>query len=334
MKKKIDITVCILNYNNGEITKKCIQSLHDLTAGVSLEIIVVDNKSTDNSLEILNKINDIILIKAEYNCGFSMGCNLALRKASGKYSILLNNDTILKNNALKILFDFIELHPNAGAIGPQLYYFNNKKQFSYGPFRSVFERMKWEFGPELRRLISLIIPKIGIKKKEPEKQQEVKNYKIIGRPRGCAFMVKTSNMKKVGYLDEQFFIYCEETDWALRFLNKGFDNYFVGDAEIYHHWGLSTSVDKGLFDLIHTSSYYKYHKKHHGYKAEILLRCSFIFGASLNFLLFLIALFNKKLDKIDEFKKFKVKINKGFMFYEPIPEDTKKYLLQENKNFN
>ena len=334
MKKSIDITVCILNYNRGEITKKCIDSIRDLTVGVSLEIIVVDNKSTDNSLGILRKINDITLIKAKYNCGFSRGNNLALREARGKYSILLNNDTILKNNALKILFNFMEYHPNAGAIGPQLYYFNNKKQFSYGPFRGVFERMKWEFGPELRRLISLFVPKLATKNEKAKEVKELKKFKIIGRPRGCAFMVKTSNLKKVGYLDEQFFIYTEETDLALRFLNEGFDNYFVGDAEIYHHWGLTTSDDLNLFDLIHASSNYKYYKKHYGFKAEILLRCSFILGASVNLLLFLIALFSNKVDKISEFKKFKTKIIKGFMFYEPIPEDTKKYLLQENKNFN
>ena len=168
---KIDISVCILNYNNGEVTKKCIESIRNITTGVSIEIIVVDNKSTDNSLEILDEIKSITLIKADYNCGFSRGNNLALRIAKGKYSILLNYDTILKNNALKILFDFIEAHPNAGAIGPQLYFFNNKKQFSYAPFRSLTQRMKWEFGPELKKLVALINPKIFEKKNIQNKKK-------------------------------------------------------------------------------------------------------------------------------------------------------------------
>ena len=334
MKKKIDITICVLNYNCGEMTRRCLESIRNLTVDVSLEIIVVDNKSTDNSISILSKLNNITLIQAEYNCGFSRGNNIALKKASGKYCILLNPDTILKNNALKVLFDFMELHPNAGAIGPQIYYLNNEKQFSYGPFRGIFERMRWEFGPELKRLMPLIFSKKGIKKKEEKQDIELKNYKIIGRPRGCAFMIKTSNIKKIGYLDEQFFMYTEETDWALRFFNSGFDNYFVGDAEIYHYWGTSTSINPDFFDLVHTSSYFKYYKKHYGFKAVMLLRLSFIFGAFLNLLLFLISLFNNKINKVDEINKFKNKIKKSFMFYDPLPEDTKKYLLKKNKKFN
>lgn len=333
MKKNIDLTVCIVNYNGGETTKKCIESIYKITSGVTIEILVVDNKSTDNSLDMLNNINNITLIKADYNCGFSRANNLALRKAKGKYCILLNNDTALKNNAFKILFDFMELHPNAGAIGPQLYYLNNKKQFSYGPFRNLFERMIWEFGPEIKRLVSLFYPKILKKNKETEKREEGKNYKITGRPRGCAFMFKKSNLDEVGYLDEQFFMYTEETDLALRFYKKGFDNYFVGDAEIYHHWGKSTNVDPSFFDLVHASSYYKFYKKHYGYKAKVLLRCSYIFGGFLNFFLFLTAIFSKKINKIDEYYKFKTKIKKGFMLNEPLPKDTKIYLAKQCKKF-
>ena len=72
---------------------------------------------------MLETIKDIEVIKSDYNSGFSRGNNLALKKAKGKYSILLNNDTELKNNALKILYNFMESHPNAGAVGPQLFSF-------------------------------------------------------------------------------------------------------------------------------------------------------------------------------------------------------------------
>lgn len=330
MKKKVDITISILNYNCADKTIRCIESIRDLTIGISFEIIVVDNKSTDDSFSKLQKINNISLIEAEYNCGFSRGNNLALRRAKGKYCILLNPDTILKNNALKILFDFMELHPNAGAIGPQLYSLNNEKQFSYGIFRSLFHRMRWEFIPELKRLIYLK----SEKKKETKQKSEKKNYKIIGRPRGCAFMIKTSNLYKVGYLDERFFMYNEETDWALRFINFGFDNYFIGDAEIYHEWGVTTSDNKNFFDLVHTSSYYKYYSKYYGYKAEILLRLSFMFGAFLNLLLIIISPLINKISPTYEFEQFKNKIKKSLMFYDPLPEDTKKYLFKKNKKFN
>ena len=327
----IDITVCILNYNAGQMTKKCIDSILSNTNDIKIEIIVVDNKSTDESLQILEIIKDIEVIKSDYNSGFSRGNNLALKKAKGKYSILLNNDTELKNNALKILYNFMESHPNAGAVGPQLFFFSGEKQYSYGPFRSAFHRSSWEFFPELSKLKSFFYnTKVKTKKKGSDAKN--KNYKIIGRPRGCAFMVKSENIKRVGYLDERFFMYNEETDWAFRFMNAGFDNYFVGDAEVYHHWAGSSSGNDHFFELVHTSSYYKYYRKHSGLKGEYLLRISFIIGAFLNILLFILNLKNDIKERL-YLKQFKDKITKGFLYYDPLPNDTKIYLSKNNLKF-
>src|SRR5690606_10621013 len=106
--------------------------------------------------------------------------------------------------------------------------------------------------------------------------------KIVGRPRGCAFMVNMKHVKKIGLLDERFFIYTEETDWALRFHHAGFDNFVVKDAHILHHWAKTTSSQPTLFDLIHTSSYYKYFRKHFGLSGWLRIRMGFLFGALLN----------------------------------------------------
>jgi len=314
------------------MTKKCIDSIINKTSDIKVEIIVVDNKSTDDSLQILEKIKDINLIKSDYNSGFSRGNNLALKRAKGKYCILLNNDTELKNNAFKILYNFMESHPNAGAVGPQLFFFSGEKQYSYGPFRSVYHRSSWEFIPELTKLKSYFY-NTDVKSYKEKTKPKINNYKIVGRPRGCAFMVKTENIKSVGNLDERFFMYNEETDWALRFMKEGFDNYFVGDAEIYHHWAGTSSGNNKFFNLVHTSSYYKYYKKHSGIKGEYILRISFILGAFLNILLFLLNLKNDFNDKF-YIKQFKDKVEKGFLFNDPLPDDTKAYLNKNNLNFN
>ena len=314
------------------MTKRCIDSILENTYDISIEIIVVDNKSTDKSLQILEKIKGVEVIKSDYNSGFSRGNNLALKRARGKYSILLNNDTELKNNALKILHDFMESHPNAGAVGPQLFFFSGEKQYSYGPFRSAYHRSCWEFIPELTILKSFLCKNDIIPGRSKSNKND-KNYKILGRPRGCAFMVKTENIKKVGYLDERFFMYNEETDWALRFMNAGYDNYFVGEAEIYHHWAGSSSGNNQFFELVHTSSYYKYYRKHAGIKGEYLLRVSFILGAFLDILLFIIY-FNNGEKRCGFFNQFRDKFKKGFLVYDPLPYDTKMYLSKNKLKFN
>ncbi len=329
-KYNIDLSIIILNYNGYKDTIDCYNSIIEKTKNINYEIIIIDNKSTDDSVMMLNNLKNIIFIEADYNCGFSRGNNLGIKEAKGDYIILLNNDTELINDALSIMVDFMKNHPDAGAIGPQLYYPNGSLQKSYGPFHSLKNRCGWEYGFEIKEIFRLLKNKKIIEKKETENKEsghkESENIlPIFGRPRGCAFMVKHSYIKQIGMLDERFFIYCEETDWALRFYKYGLTNYVLRNAKIMHKWAGTTQSNGSLFDMIHTSSYYKFYKKHNGSLGVFKLHIAYIKGAVLNiFLLLLSCVFKTENTKKYYFKQFINKIKKGFLFYEPLPNGIRK----------
>lgn len=104
----MDVSIIIVNYNTKRLTCQCIDSIIEKTEGVSFEIIVVDNNSTDGSQELLSHDNRIVFIEAGENLGFGKANNLGFKKSTGKYLFFLNSDTILLNNALLYFFDFYE----------------------------------------------------------------------------------------------------------------------------------------------------------------------------------------------------------------------------------
>ena len=147
-----DVSISIVNYKSSKLVEDCIQSIIDLTFDVNYEIIVVDNNSNDDIAEIISKFEKIKLIKLEKNIGFAAANNIALELSNSEFFLLLNPDTYLKNNALKILLDFMKVNQNCAVSCPQLYYPNGKLQQSYTNFRTPYQRMMWDLFPLLSKL--------------------------------------------------------------------------------------------------------------------------------------------------------------------------------------
>ncbi|UVV84289.1 glycosyltransferase [Bacteroides thetaiotaomicron] len=104
----MDVSVIIVNYNTKALTKSCIESIFSETCGIEFEVILVDNASSDGSKELFQIDERIIFIESNVNLGFGKANNLGYKYATGKYIFLLNSDTLLKNNAIKLFFDFAE----------------------------------------------------------------------------------------------------------------------------------------------------------------------------------------------------------------------------------
>ena len=115
--KMIDVSIIIVNYNTCKITDACIASVVDKTKGVSYEIILVDNASTDGSKEFFEHDERVIYIYSEINGGFGVGNNIGMKRAKGKYFFLLNSDTILINNAVKEFYDYAEAQGKLAVYG-------------------------------------------------------------------------------------------------------------------------------------------------------------------------------------------------------------------------
>lgn len=249
----MDISIILVNYNTKYLTKNCLDSIYEQTINLNFDVWVVDNNSTDNSVEMIKEeFPHVKLIENKENLGFGRANNLAIEQSNAKYCFLLNTDTILRNNAIKILFDFMENNPNAGACGGNLFDENKLAAKSFGL---------------LPNKQTLLIRHTFLKWFFPKKNKYIKNYeKNIDRSKtqkiscisGANLMLRKSILDEVGYFDKRFFLYYEETELQYRIQKAGYDIYFVHESEIIHLEGKSSSSLKmSLYSLKSQELYYK-----------------------------------------------------------------------------
>lgn len=224
-----DVSIILINYNCLPLTIACIESIRASTKGVSYEILVVDNGSSDGSRDILSAIQGIKFIDARENIGFGRANNLALASASGRNIIFLNNDTFIrKGNPIKELSDFLDSHPETGGCGANLVSADECPSVSFSKKRpSVLE--------EIARFLDI-----------PPKQ-----FNCTGTPvsvdviSGADLMVKRSVLDEVGGFNPSFFMYYEDTELCYRIKKAGYKLFCVPQAEIVHIGGASTKSDSG-----------------------------------------------------------------------------------------
>lgn len=222
------VSVIFVNYNTKNMTVDAINSVLDKTKDVEFEIIVVDNASSDGSSQLFDEIfgNRITAISSNENLGFAGGNNFAIKQASGKYIFLLNTDTLLINNAVKILYDFMEANPDAGVCGGNLYNQNGEPSLSV------------KFKPLKRRNSALFDVLQIIKGKILNRN--FYNFNYSGRNMevacvtGADMMIRKSVLEETGLFDPDFFMYGEETELENRIHKKGYKSYSVPSAKITH----------------------------------------------------------------------------------------------------
>lgn len=243
----IKLSIIILNWNTKELLMQCINSLvSSLPAGKagikyqvsSIEIIIVDNNSTDGSVEALEKylIQNtkylIHLIKNQANLGFSKGNNIALRQAQGEYIMLLNSDTIVKEGAIQKLIDYLEKNPDT-AVSPLLKLPDGKPQADYYMrFPNLWQIFLYH-NPLIRPLAMNTPLKTLFCQQAKEEPFEVDQLP------GAALVAPRETWEKVGSLDPDFKFLWEDVDWSWRAKKKGIKLMVLPEAEIIHFGGAS-----------------------------------------------------------------------------------------------
>jgi len=242
-KNKIDISVIIVNYNTKQLTLECINSVFEKTIDVLFEVILVDNASTDGSIDFFSNDSRITFIETGSNLGFGGANNIGYSKSIGKYVFLLNSDTLLINNALKCFFDKMELLPkNIGCIGSILRDTQMNPVFSYGRFPKWYD----EF---------LIF-------KNKKKIETTNNDSlIVDYISGADLFIRRSVIEELGLFDSNFFLYYEETDLQYRYLKGGYRSMIIQDPLIYHLECASTQKTSFSRKMFVTRSYLLYFKK-------------------------------------------------------------------------
>ena len=227
----MDVSIIIVNYHTSLLIADCLNSVFNFSRGIDYEVIIIDNNSEKNFKEIiLSKIPEsayksIHFISLPENIGFGRANNEALKISTGRNIFFLNPDTVLLNNAIKILSDFLDSHTEAGACGGNLFDENLKPTYSYKRFLpGIF----WEAD----ELMNSIPQKIRFKQNRyfnsSNKPLEVKYVT------GADLMIKREVLETTMGFRPEYFLYYEETDLCYRIIKSGWKIYSVPQAKIQH----------------------------------------------------------------------------------------------------
>jgi hypothetical protein len=223
----MDLTVIIPNFNTRELTLKCIDSIIKYNEnGLSYEIIVVDNGSFDKSAEFIQKkYPKVKVLKNEVNLGFAKACNKGIKLSRGRYVLLLNSDTAVMEGSLERLVDFAEKTKDAGVVGSQLINSDGSIQASVvrlptllGAIKKYWFGKKGSFGFYV-----------------PRGSEAVRVEAVVG----ASFLITPEALKRVGYLDERYFMYYEDLDYCRRVAKANLAVYYLPGSKVVHYHGKS-----------------------------------------------------------------------------------------------
>lgn len=265
MNNRPDLSVIIVNWNTRDLLAGCLQSLHDTIQEASFDIWVVDNASSDCSLEMVReRFPQTHIIANAENVGFVRANNQALERCRGRYVLLLNSDTRALPGSLDAVIQFMDQNPQAGLAGVRLLNADDSFQASYTAFPTLWR----EF---------LILTTLGRRFVRPEfpsygPQADRGPQEIAGYMEGAFLLARREAVEQIGGLDERIFMYAEDVDWCYRFFRAGWGVWYLPNAPIVHYGGQSSKKRRGRMEAeLYRGRVYFFHK-HHGPAAAAALK--------------------------------------------------------------
>lgn len=267
----MNLSIVIVNYQTFEMTKNTINSILEYSYPFTYEIVVVDNASGDDSLYRLQEYfkDNVKFIAAPENSGFAAGNNQALRQVGSDYVLLLNSDTIVWENTLESVYNYMEKHDDVGACGCRVLLENGDLDKAC---KRSFPNVKNSFF----RLFHI-----------PNNSSD-DNYNLTDLPddeiyeidclTGAFMFVRNGVLDEVGLLDETFFMYGEDIDWCYRIKKSGWKIVYYGKSSITHLKGASSKKQKNklIYEFYHAM--YIYYKKHHAEDSSFITNAIVYFG--------------------------------------------------------
>lgn len=257
------ITVSIVSYNTRELLRRCLQAL--AAQDEPLQVIVCDNGSTDGSVEMVRAaFAHVELIQSGGNIGFGRANNRAFERARGRYFLLLNSDAFPHSGALTILREWMDAHPDVGAVGPQLLFPDGALQLSWGddPQRGgIF----WEqtFLGAVRGRLSCA------------KAVEASEAREVDQLPGACELVRSEAYRQIGGFDPNFWMYVEDVDFNIALRAAGWQIWFVPRSRVTHHLGGSSGKWQSRARMVaayNASRFYFYGKREGPQSAQVIKR--------------------------------------------------------------
>ncbi|MGA7435962.1 MAG: glycosyltransferase family 2 protein [Solirubrobacterales bacterium] len=254
-----DLSYCVVNNDGREYLLECLAAIErNGMPGISSETIVLDNASTDGSVEaVLERFPEVEIIRLIEKEGKAANDTTLMKKAGGRYCLLLNEDTELKPGSVEALYESMESDPAAGAAGAQL--FDGEDQ----PYACA-----WKFpGVE-----TAIVGAMFLHGRLTVQSQGLLTSQVDW-VQSSALMVRREAAEQVGWMDPQFFVYYDECDFAKRLADAGWHSLYVPSAEAIHHNQLSTDLSSGLPRIVEFHRNRDlYMRKHHNRASALAVR--------------------------------------------------------------
>ena len=237
----IVLSIVIVNWNNKDILRDCLNSIYHTRSDSEYEIIVVDNHSEDGSVELIkNEFSDVILIENDENLGFARANNQAIKITRGNYILLLNNDTVVTNTYFfDRMIELMEKNPKVGILGCKLLYPDGTLQSCGESFPSVWGIFKSQI------LFAKTWKRLG------KSKQRDNHFKKVDFVCGACLMTRKEILDQVGLLRENYFMYGEDVEFCYRVRKAGYEIGVLTNESIIHLH--SKSTEKELTEMLYHS---------------------------------------------------------------------------------
>lgn len=282
----MDLSVVIVNYNAAPFLARCLASIGKFFSDLTYEICVVDNASTDESLELMRKqFPRVQIIPNDRNAGFTVSNNLGARTAKGRYILFLNPDTEFMAGNVRQLVIFMDEKSEVGIVGPKLLNSDGTVQMSCRGF-PAFKTALFNRSSVLTRLF----PGNPFSDEYIQSGWDHNTSRQVDWVSGACLLARKTMLERIGLFDEKFFVYCEDVDLCRRACKDGWKVCYVPEVKVTHYGGQggTHSVPYRMI-LQHHKSMWRYYTKHFRRNTikdtvvmtGIIARCTFKAGCSI-----------------------------------------------------
>ncbi len=253
----MDVSIVIVSYNSQRVLKPCLESLERQTFSGKAEVIIVDNASHDGTPEMIERdFPWVKLVAGKENVGFSRGVNLGIREASMRYLLVLNPDTVVRENSVERLVRFMEEHEDAGIVGPKLVFPDETLQYSCRRFYT------WKVLLLRRTFLGKLFKNSKAVSEHLMLDYDHATTREVDWILGACMLVRREAIESVGLMDERFFLYFEDVDWCYRMNQKGWKVYYYPEAVVIHaHARESAQSVLNRSFISHLASLIRYYEK-------------------------------------------------------------------------
>lgn len=245
--RKFDVAVILINYNSSQYTIDCVRSIQANTPDIKYQIIIIDNNSHHQEFEKLNSlqgISEVIIFRSKLNTGFSGANMMGVQLADADYYYFLNNDCILLNPCLSILYSFMEQNRKVANCSGEMFNAKNEYEYNFRYFPTLTLKI---FGSGLLRLFA--------PEKYPNKYKRLEKPTRVDLVNGSSMFIRATAFESIGGFDTNYFLYCEEEDIALRLHRQGYQTYLVPEAK-YQHFENKSSASEHAIRLPYLKEFY------------------------------------------------------------------------------